>query len=163
MGFVAGTILVFITNAVYCTIGMRFLFAKTTLWTMPITECALFMYERIVNRVTDIRAITVPKAAVFGSVPIGSIFLTVQFFRMAWERFAEKEIVPVAKEVDKEPDPKTSFQRELVKKANKLVFGKILIPKIYRGYGGNLLDYSILTWPGQNQTGKSNIQKFETF
>jgi len=60
-------------------------------------------------------------------------------------KFAEKEIRPIAKEVDKEPDPKTSFQRELVKKANKLGFGKVLIPTKYGGYRSNLLDYSHLS------------------
>jgi TRAP-type C4-dicarboxylate transport system permease small subunit len=139
----AGVILLFITAAVCYTIGMRYLFIKTTIWIMPITEYALLwivflattwllregghvmteilyvhlnaktkrtldmimfvigglacvlmvffgcqhMYECIANRVTDVRAITVPKAVVFSIVPIGSLFLTVQFFRMAWERF----------------------------------------------------------------------------
>nr|NIO38625.1 acyl-CoA dehydrogenase [Candidatus Bathyarchaeota archaeon] len=59
-------------------------------------------------------------------------------------KFAEKEIRPIAKEVDNKPDPRTSFPRELVKKANKLGFGKLLIPAEYGGYGGSLLDYSIL-------------------
>jgi TRAP-type C4-dicarboxylate transport system permease small subunit len=138
----AGVILLFITASVCYTIGMRYLFTKTTIWIMPITEYALLwivflattwllregghviteilyvhlnekikrsldmimfiiggltcvlmvffgsqhMYECIVNGVTDVRAITVPKAVVFSIVPIGSLFLAVQFFRMAWER-----------------------------------------------------------------------------
>lgn len=44
------------------------------------------MHECLLNRVTDVRAIVVPKAVVFMVVPIGSLFLTVQFFRMAWNR-----------------------------------------------------------------------------
>jgi len=143
MVVLAGAILLFITAAVCYTIGMRYLFTKTTIWIMPITEYALLwivflattwllregghvvteilyvhlnekikrpldatmfvigglacvlmvlfgsqhMYECIANRVTDVRAITVPKAVVFSIVPIGSLFLTVQFFRMAWSRF----------------------------------------------------------------------------
>jgi TRAP-type C4-dicarboxylate transport system permease small subunit len=47
----------------------------------------LYMYECIVNGVTDVRAVTVPKWSVFCIIPIGSILLTIQFFRMAWNRF----------------------------------------------------------------------------
>jgi TRAP-type C4-dicarboxylate transport system permease small subunit len=143
MAFVAGAILVFITAAVCYTIGMRYLFTKTTIWIIPMTEYALLwivflattwllrdgghviteilyahlpaktklyldcimfvigglacaimvllgshhMYECMINGVTDVRAITVPKSAIFSIVPIGSLFLTIQFFRMAWSRF----------------------------------------------------------------------------
>jgi len=145
MAFLSGLILVFITAAVCYTIGMRYLFTKTTIWIMQTTEYALLwivflatawllregghistdllyahlnektkhyldcimfvigglacavmvflgshhMYECIVNRVTDVRAITVPKSAIFSIVPIGSLFLTIQFFRMAWGRLIE--------------------------------------------------------------------------
>jgi TRAP-type C4-dicarboxylate transport system permease small subunit len=41
MAGLAGTILVFITAAVCYTIGMRFLFTKTTIWIMQTTEYAL--------------------------------------------------------------------------------------------------------------------------
>jgi len=43
----------------------------------------------IAGGVTDVRAITVPKTAVFIIIPIGSILLTFQFFRMAWSRFID--------------------------------------------------------------------------
>jgi TRAP-type C4-dicarboxylate transport system permease small subunit len=43
----------------------------------------------IAGGVTDVRAITVPKTAVFIIIPIGSILLTVQFFRMARSRFID--------------------------------------------------------------------------
>ena len=33
---------------------------------------------------TDVRAVTVPKSAVFIIIPIGSLLLTIQFFRIAW-------------------------------------------------------------------------------
>ena len=49
----------------------------------------LYMYECIVGRVTDVRAVTVPKSAVFIIIPIGSILLSMQFFRMAWSRFSD--------------------------------------------------------------------------
>jgi C4-dicarboxylate transporter DctQ subunit len=45
-----------------------------------VTQC-------ILGGVTDVRAITVQKTAVFIIIPIGSILLTLQFFRMAWSRF----------------------------------------------------------------------------
>jgi len=147
MTILAGALLIFITAAVCYTIGMRFLFTRTTLWIIPITEYALLwivflsttwllrekghvvteilcaqlnmnarrlldsfmftigggaclimlllggqhMVECIFHGVTDVRAITVPKAAVFSIVPIGSLFLTLQFFRMAWNRIIDTE------------------------------------------------------------------------
>ena len=45
------------------------------------------VYECILGGVTDVRAVTVPKTAVFIIIPIGSILLTLQFFRMAWTNF----------------------------------------------------------------------------
>lgn len=41
MAFMAGVILLFITAAVCYTIGMRYLFTKTTIWIIPITEYAM--------------------------------------------------------------------------------------------------------------------------
>jgi TRAP-type C4-dicarboxylate transport system permease small subunit len=49
----------------------------------------LYTYECIVNTVTDVRAVTVPKWTVFCIIPIGSILLTIQFFRMAWKMFID--------------------------------------------------------------------------
>jgi TRAP-type C4-dicarboxylate transport system permease small subunit len=49
----------------------------------------IHVYQCIAGGVTDVRAITVPKTAVFIIIPIGSIFLTIQFFRMAWSRFID--------------------------------------------------------------------------
>jgi len=148
MASLSGFILLFITAAVCYTIGMRFLFTKTTLWIIPMTEyallwivflattwllrekghviteiliahldqnlrrrlngimffiggisCALMfllgtqhLYECIVRRVMDVRAIAVPKAAIFVIIPIGSLFLTLQFFRMAWEEVSKKRV-----------------------------------------------------------------------
>ena len=43
-------------------------------------------WECIADGVTDVRAVTVPKAAVFIVIPLGSLLLTIQFFRMAWDR-----------------------------------------------------------------------------
>jgi len=47
-----------------------------------------YMHECITCDVTDVRAVTVPKSAVFVIIPVGSFLLTIQFFRMAWIRFA---------------------------------------------------------------------------
>jgi TRAP-type C4-dicarboxylate transport system permease small subunit len=145
MAAFAGVILVFITAAVCYTIGMRYLFTKTTIWIMQTTEyallwivflattwllrenghittdliythlsekakrhlncvmfvigglaCAIMVYfgiaymcECIIRGVTDVRAVTIPKWTVFIIIPIGSIFLTTQFFRMAWSRLTQ--------------------------------------------------------------------------
>ena len=143
MAVLAGAILIFITAAVCYTIGMRYLFTKTTIWLMQTTEyallwivflattwllrdkghittdviythlnertkryldcimfviggiaCAVIVYfgieytrECIIKGVTDVRAVTIPKWIIFIIIPIGSILLTIQFFRMAWSRF----------------------------------------------------------------------------
>ncbi len=145
MAGLAGVILVFICAAVCYTIGMRFLFTRTTIWIMQTTEYALlwivflgttwllregghittdiiyshlnqktkqyldcimfalagiaciimiyfgvtYMVECIQRGVTDVRAVTIPKWTVFIIIPIGSILLTIQFFRMAWGKVAE--------------------------------------------------------------------------
>jgi TRAP-type C4-dicarboxylate transport system permease small subunit len=47
---------------------------------------ALYTQECIVNSVTDVRAVTVPKAPLFVIIPFGSLLLFIQFFRMAWAR-----------------------------------------------------------------------------
>lgn len=41
------------------------------------------------NQVTDVRAVTVPKGAVFLVIPMGSFFLSLQFFRQAWREFSQ--------------------------------------------------------------------------
>ncbi len=143
----AAVILVFITAAVCYTIFMRFLFNRTTIWIIPMTEyallwivflgttwllrgaghittdiiyvhlnekaknildgimsviggltCALLVYlgivhlcDCLIHGVTDVRAITVPKSAMFIIIPIGSILLTIQFFRIAWSKLVARE------------------------------------------------------------------------
>jgi C4-dicarboxylate transporter, DctQ subunit len=145
MAALAGAILIFITAAVCYTIGMRYLFTKTTIWIMQTTEYALlwivflattwllrerghittdviythlnektkryldcimfvigglactimvyfgidYMCECIIKEVTDVRAVTVPKWTIFIIIPVGSILLTIQFFRMAWSRLID--------------------------------------------------------------------------
>jgi C4-dicarboxylate transporter DctQ subunit len=145
MALLAGAILIFICAAVCYTIGMRFLFTKTTIWIMQTTEyallwivflattwllregghittdvvythlnektkhyldyimlvigglaCAIMVYfgidymrECIIKGVTDVRAVTVPKWTIFIIIPVGSILLTIQFFRMAWSKLID--------------------------------------------------------------------------
>jgi TRAP-type C4-dicarboxylate transport system permease small subunit len=145
MAGLAGVILVFITAAVCYTIGMRYLFMKTTIWIMQTTEYALlwivflattwllrekghittdiiythlnektkryldcimfiigglacavmvyfgidYMHECIIKGVNDVRAVTIPKWIIFIIIPIGSILLTTQFFRMVWSRLID--------------------------------------------------------------------------
>jgi TRAP-type C4-dicarboxylate transport system permease small subunit len=145
MAALAGVILLFITAAVCYTIGMRYLFTKTTIWVMQTTEyallwivflattwllrekghittdviythlnektkryldfiifiigglvCVFMVYfgidytrECILKCVTDVRGVTIPKWIVFIIIPVGSILLTIQFFRMAWSRLID--------------------------------------------------------------------------
>jgi len=145
MAALAGAILVFMTAAVCYTIGMRYLFTKTTIWIMQTTEyallwivflattwllrekghittdviythlnektkryldliifiigglaCAFMVYfgidytrECIIKGITDVRGVTIPKWIIFVIIPIGSILLTIQFFRMAWSRLTQ--------------------------------------------------------------------------
>ncbi len=58
--------------------------------------CALMVYfgvvhlcDCIVNNVTDVRAVTIPKSSVFFIIPVGFTLLTIQFLRMAWHKWAE--------------------------------------------------------------------------
>ena len=145
MAALAGVILVFIVAAVCYTIGMRYLFTKTTIWIMQTTEyallwivflattwllrekghimtdliythldqrtkctldcimfvigglaCAVMVYFGmdyirvcVTKGVNDVRAVTIPKWTIFVIIPIGSILLTLQFFRMAWSRLID--------------------------------------------------------------------------
>ena len=142
MASLAGVILLFITAAVCYTIGMRYLFTRTTIWLMQTTEYALlwivflattwllrekahittdviythlnektkryldcvmfiiggvacavmvyfgisYTYECVIKEVTDVRGVTIPKWTIFIIIPIGSILLTIQFFRMMWSK-----------------------------------------------------------------------------
>jgi hypothetical protein len=49
----------------------------------------VYVCQCIAGGVTDVRAITVPKTAVFIIIPIGSSLLTLQFLRMAWSKFVD--------------------------------------------------------------------------
>lgn len=42
----------------------------------------LYTWDSVVSGITDVRAVTVPKYAVFVIIPVGSLLLAIQFFRM---------------------------------------------------------------------------------
>jgi TRAP-type C4-dicarboxylate transport system permease small subunit len=48
---------------------------------------AMYVWECITRGVTDVRAVTIPKWTVFWIIPVGMAFLTVQLFRMVWQRY----------------------------------------------------------------------------
>jgi C4-dicarboxylate transporter DctQ subunit len=66
------------------------------MWVIGGFACAMLfifgvihMCDCIVHGVTDVRAFTVPKSVVFIIIPLGSILLTIQFFRIAWSRLID--------------------------------------------------------------------------
>lgn len=68
--------------------GIMFIVGGLTCITMVFLGM-IHVWQCITGGVTDVRAITVPKTAIFIIIPIGSILLTIQFFRMAWSRFVD--------------------------------------------------------------------------
>jgi TRAP-type C4-dicarboxylate transport system permease small subunit len=46
-----------------------------------------YTLECITRGVNDVRAVTVPKWLVFVIIPVGTLFLCVQFFRTVWARY----------------------------------------------------------------------------
>lgn len=62
----------------------------------------------------------------------------------AAREFAQKEIKPIAGELDKIADPKEGFPWDIHVKANQLGFNKILIPKEYGGLGLTDLDACVV-------------------
>ena len=59
-------------------------------------------------------------------------------------RFAEKEIRPVAAEIDRIGDPRQSFPTDIARKATELGFHSLLAPEECGGLGGGLMEFSIL-------------------
>ncbi len=47
-----------------------------------------YTYRCIHEGITDVRGVTVPKAAIFAIIPLGFLMLTIQFLRMVWDRMA---------------------------------------------------------------------------
>ncbi len=59
--------------------------------------------------------------------------------------FARNEIRPVAAEIDRSPDHRSSFPRDVYSKGNALGFNKALVPEAYGGPGLGDLDFAIVT------------------
>ncbi len=59
-------------------------------------------------------------------------------------KFTEKEIKPVAAQVDSITDPREAFPGDVIRKGFELGFHSLLIPAQYGGVGGTTLDYAIL-------------------
>ena len=59
-------------------------------------------------------------------------------------RFALNDVRPEAARRDAEPAPENCFPEQLVRKGLSLGLGNVLIAQNYGGYGGNLIDYSLL-------------------
>lgn len=59
--------------------------------------------------------------------------------------FAEKEMRPIAKQIDADPDPNAALRtKEVIEKGLRMGFGKLLIPEKYGGSGRSLLDWCIM-------------------
>ncbi len=64
--------------------------------------------------------------------------------RRVAREFARNEIRPIAADLDRNPDPRQSFARDLYPKANALGFNVALIPEVYGGAGLGELDFAII-------------------
>lgn len=58
--------------------------------------------------------------------------------------FAQREIKPIAAEIDRVQDPGKAFPWEVIEKGSKLGFNGILVPERYGGMGGGELDFALL-------------------
>jgi len=59
-------------------------------------------------------------------------------------RFAEKEIRPVAAQIDNTVDPRQAFPGDVIRKGFELGFHSLLIPEQYGGVGASPMEYAIL-------------------
>lgn len=59
-------------------------------------------------------------------------------------RYALDEIRPEAARRDREAEPAKAYPQALVRKGLSLGLGNVLVPPAYGGYGGSLIDYSLL-------------------
>jgi C4-dicarboxylate transporter DctQ subunit len=65
-------IVLFICSALACTICLYY--------------ASTYTYNCVAKGVTDVRGVTVPKAAIFVVIPVGFLMLAIQFLRMVWDR-----------------------------------------------------------------------------
>ncbi|MCC7413958.1 MAG: acyl-CoA dehydrogenase family protein [Gammaproteobacteria bacterium] len=59
-------------------------------------------------------------------------------------RYVDSEVRPAAAAQDRNPDPAHGFSADLVRKGMAIGLGHVLVPQEYGGYGGGLLDYSLI-------------------
>jgi len=66
------------------------------MFTLAGFACVVMVYfgfdyigECMSRSVNDVRAVTIPKWPVFVIIPIGSLLLAIQLFRMGWSRVTE--------------------------------------------------------------------------
>lgn len=64
--------------------------------------------------------------------------------RESTRRFARDVIRPASIHLDAAEDPDAAFSASLVNQGLDLGFGNVLVPEVYGGYGGNLLDYALV-------------------
>jgi C4-dicarboxylate transporter DctQ subunit len=68
-------------------------YLDVTMFALSGLACLVMLYfgfdyvcECITRSVSDVRGVTIPKWPIFIIIPIGSLLLAIQFFRMAWAR-----------------------------------------------------------------------------
>ena len=62
--------------------------------------------------------------------------------------FMEREVAPVAAEMDARPDPADCYPRELINKASKEGLRTIAVPEAYGGMGVDTTTKAMALWTG---------------
>lgn len=62
--------------------------------------------------------------------------------------FMEREVMPVAAEIDRRSDPKDCYPAELIRKASKLGLRTLAVPEEYGGGGQDMLTRTLCLWTG---------------
>ena len=62
--------------------------------------------------------------------------------------FMEREVAPVAPEIDRSPDPKDCYPAELINKASKLGLRTLAVPEEWGGIGADTMTKALCLWRG---------------
>ncbi len=62
--------------------------------------------------------------------------------------FMEREVAPVAAEIDRRPDPKDCYPAELINKASKLGLRTMAVPEEHGGAGADTITKALCLWRG---------------
>ena len=62
--------------------------------------------------------------------------------------FMEREVAPVAAELDRQPDPQDCYPKELIRKASKLGLRTLVVPEEYGGIGADTATKTLCLWTG---------------